>query len=183
MDHFTYQNGILHAEDVALPEIAAEVGTPFYVYSAATLRRHFQVFDEALAGMDHLVCYAMKANSNLAVIKLIAAMGAGMDVVSGGEYLRAKAAGVPGERIVFSGVGKTREEMRLALEGGIRQFNLESEPEMLALAEVAASMGVVAPVTIRVNPDVDAKTHEKIATGKSENKFGIPIAMARAAYV
>ncbi|HHC29465.1 MAG TPA: diaminopimelate decarboxylase [Rhodobacterales bacterium] len=182
MDHFTYHNGILHAEDVALPEIAAAVGTPFYVYSAATLRRHFQVFDEALAGMDHLVCYAMKANSNLAVIKLMADMGAGMDVVSGGEYRRAKAAGVPGERIVFSGVGKTRDEMRLALEGGIRQFNLESEPEMRALAEVAGAMGVVAPVTIRINPDVDAKTHAKIATGKSENKFGIPITRARAVY-
>ena len=182
MDHFNYHVGILHAEDVPLPEIAATVGTPFYVYSAATLRRHYKVFDDALAGMDHLVCYAMKANSNLAVVKLLGDMGAGMDVVSGGEYLRARAAGVPGERIVFSGVGKTREEMRIALEGGIRQFNLESEPEMLALSEVAASMGVVAPVTIRVNPDVDAKTHEKIATGKSENKFGIPISRARAAY-
>jgi diaminopimelate decarboxylase len=182
MDHFNYRGGILHAEDVAIPEIAASVGTPFYVYSAATLRRHFQVFDEALAGMDHLVCYAMKANSNLAVIRLLADMGAGMDVVSGGEYMRAKAAGVPGDRIVFSGVGKTRDEMRLALEGGIRQFNLESEPEMLALSEVASAMGVTAPVTIRVNPDVDAKTHAKIATGKSENKFGIPIAKARAAY-
>ena len=182
MDHFTYRSGILHAEEVALPEIAASVGTPFYVYSAATLRRHFQVFDEALGGMDHLVCYAVKANSNLAVLKLLGDMGAGMDVVSAGEYLRAKAAGVPGERIVFSGVGKTREEMRIALEGGIRQVNLESEPEMFALQAVAASLGVTVPVTIRVNPDVDAKTHAKIATGKSENKFGIPIAKARAAY-
>ncbi|MEZ5720596.1 MAG: diaminopimelate decarboxylase [Paracoccaceae bacterium] len=182
MDHFNYRAGILHAEDVALPEIAASVGTPFYVYSAATLRRHFQVFDEALAGMEHLVCYAMKANSNIAVLKLLGDMGAGMDVVSAGEYLRAKAAGVPGERIVFSGVGKTREEMRIALEGGIRQVNLESEPEMVALQEVAASLGVTVPVTIRVNPDVDARTHAKIATGKSENKFGIPIAKARAAY-
>jgi len=182
MDHFNYRAGILHAEDVALPEIAATVGTPFYVYSAATLRRHFQVFDDALAGMDHLVCYAVKANSNLAVLKLLGDMGAGMDVVSAGEYLRAKAAGVPGERIVFSGVGKTRAEMRIALEGGIRQVNLESEPEMLALQDVAASLGVTVPVTIRVNPDVDAKTHAKIATGKSENKFGIPIAKARAAY-
>lgn len=182
MDHFNYRDGILHAEDVPLPEIASTVGTPFYVYSAATLRRHFQVFDDALAGMEHLVCYAVKANSNLAVLKLLGDMGAGMDVVSAGEYLRAKAAGVPGERIVFSGVGKTREEMRIALEGGIRQFNLESEPEMLALQEVAAGLGVTVPVTIRVNPDVDAKTHEKISTGKSENKFGIPIAKARAAY-
>jgi len=182
MDHFDYRSGILHAENVAIPEIAAAIGTPFYVYSAATLRRHFQVFDEALSGMEHLVCYAVKANSNVAVLKLLGDMGAGMDVVSGGEYLRAKAAGVPGERIVFSGVGKTREEMRLALEGGIRQFNLESEPEMLALSEVATSMGVTVPVTIRVNPDVDAKTHAKISTGKSENKFGIPIARAREAY-
>ncbi|GGD23544.1 diaminopimelate decarboxylase [Sinisalibacter lacisalsi] len=182
MDHFDYQGGILHAENVAIPEIAAAIGTPFYVYSAATLRRHFQVFDDALAGMDHLVCYAVKANSNVAVLKLLGDMGAGMDVVSGGEYLRAKAAGVPGERIVFSGVGKTREEMRLALEGGIRQFNLESEPEMLALSEIATSIGVTVPVTLRVNPDVDAKTHAKISTGKSENKFGIPIARAREAY-
>ena len=182
MDYFNYRQGVLHAEDVPLPEIAASVGTPFYVYSAATLRRHFQVFDAALDGMDHLVCYAVKANSNIAVLKLLADMGAGMDVVSAGEYLRAKAAGVPGERIVFSGVGKTREEMRVALTGGVRQFNLESEPEMLALQEVAASLGVTVPVTIRVNPDVDAKTHEKISTGKSENKFGIPIAKARAAY-
>ena len=182
MDHFDYRAGILHAEDVAIPEIAAEVGSPFYVYSAATFRRHYQVFDEALAGMDHLVCYAVKANGNLAVLKLLGDLGAGMDVVSAGEYLRAKAAGIPGERIVFSGVGKTREEMRIALEGGIRQVNLESEPEMLALAEVAKAMGVTVPVTIRVNPDVDAKTHAKIATGKSENKFGIPIAKAREAY-
>ncbi len=182
MDHFTYRAGILHAEDVAIPEIAATVGTPFYVYSAATLRRHFRVFDEALDGMDHLVCYAVKANSNLAVLKLLGDLGAGMDVVSAGEYLRAKAAGVPGDRIVFSGVGKTMAEMRIALEGGIRQVNLESEPEMLALQAVAASLGVTVPVTIRVNPDVDAKTHAKISTGRSENKFGIPIAKARAAY-
>ncbi|HGG65808.1 MAG TPA: diaminopimelate decarboxylase [Rhodobacteraceae bacterium] len=182
MDHFLYQNGILHAEDVAIPEITAQVGTPFYLYSAATLRRHFRLFDEALEGLDHLVCYAMKANSNQAVLKLMADMGAGMDVVSGGEYARAKAAGVPGERIVFSGVGKTRQEMHAALEGGIRQFNVESEPEMIALNEVALSLGMVAPVTIRVNPDVDAKTHAKIATGKSENKFGIPISRALAVY-
>ena len=182
MDHFDYRQGLLHVEDVPLPEIAAAVGTPFYVYSCATLRRHFQVFDEALAGLDHLICFAVKANSNLAVLKLLGDIGAGMDVVSAGEYLRAKAAGVPGDRIVFSGVGKTRDEMRIALEGGIRQVNLESEPEMLALQQVAASLGVTVPVTIRVNPDVDARTHEKISTGKSENKFGIPIAKARAAY-
>ena len=182
MDHFLYRDGKLHAEDVPLAEIAASVGTPFYCYSTATLTRHFRLFDEALEGTDHLVCYAMKANSNLAVIKLLGDLGAGMDVISIGEYMRAKAVGVPGERIVFSGVGKTRAEMRTALEGGIRQFNLESEPEMEALSEVAASMGVVAPVTVRVNPDVDAKTHHKIATGKSENKFGIPIARAREVY-
>ena len=182
MDHFLYRGGVLHVEDVPLPEIAAAVGTPAYVYSAATLTRHFRVFDEALAGLPHLVCYAMKANSNLAVIALLGGLGAGMDVVSGGEYRRARAAGVPGERIVFSGVGKTREEMRLALEGGIRQFNVESEPELFALSEVASGMGLRAPIAIRVNPDVDAKTHAKIATGKSENKFGIPIARARAVY-
>ena len=182
MDHFLYRNGVLHAEDVAVPDIAASVGTPFYLYSAATLTRHFKLFDEGLDGLDHLVCYAMKSNSNQAVIKLMADLGAGMDVVSGGEYARARAAGVPGERIVFSGVGKTRNEMRQALEGGVRQFNLESEPEMLALSEVATSMGVTVPVTVRVNPDVDAKTHEKIATGKSENKFGIPISRAREVY-
>jgi diaminopimelate decarboxylase len=182
MDHFTYRGGILHAEDVALPEIAAVVGTPVYVYSTATLTRHYRVFEEALAGLDHVICYAMKANSNLAVLRLMASLGAGMDVVSEGEYRRARAAGVPGERIVFSGVGKTRAEMRLALQHGIRQFNVESEPELAALSEVASGMGVVAPVALRVNPDVDARTHAKIATGKSENKFGIPITRARTVY-
>jgi diaminopimelate decarboxylase len=182
MDHFLYQNGILHAEDISVPEIAAQVGTPFYLYSAATLRRHYQLFDDALDGMDHLVCYAVKANSNQAVLKILADMGAGMDVVSGGEYARAKAAGVPGDRIVFSGIGKTVDEMRMALTGGIRQFNVESEPEMAALNEVALSLGVVAPITVRINPDVDAKTHAKIATGKSENKFGIPISRASQVY-
>ncbi|WP_442773098.1 diaminopimelate decarboxylase [Paenirhodobacter enshiensis] len=182
MDHFLYRNGILHAEDVAIPEIAATVGTPFYVYSAATLTRHFRLFDEALSGIDHLVCFAIKSNSNIAVLKLLGDLGAGMDVVSGGEYRRAKAAGVPGERIVFSGVGKTREEIHLALTGGIRQFNVESEPELIAISEIATALGVTAPVALRVNPDVDAHTHEKIATGKSENKFGIPIAKARKVY-
>ena len=182
MDHFLYRNGALHAEDVAIAEIAAAVGTPFYVYSSATLKRHFALFDEALSWTDHLVCFAMKSLSNLAILKTLGDMGAGMDVVSGGEYLRAKAAGVPGERIVFSGVGKTADEMRLALEGGIRQFNVESEPEMMLLDQVAQSLGVVAPITVRVNPDVDAKTHAKIATGKSENKFGIPISRAREVY-
>jgi diaminopimelate decarboxylase len=182
MDHFIYRNGVLHAEDVSISEIASAVGTPFYVYSTATLERHYQVFDEALAGMEHFICYAMKANSNMAVLRIMAAMGAGMDVVSGGEYARAIAAGVPGEHIVFSGVGKTREEMAAALTGGIRQFNVESEPEMRVLNEVALSLGKVAPITVRVNPDVDAKTHAKIATGKSENKFGIPISKAREVY-
>jgi diaminopimelate decarboxylase len=182
MDHFLYKNGVLHAEDVAIPDIVASVGAPFYVYSTATLTRHFQLFDDALAGMEHLVCYAMKAASNQAILQTLAKLGAGMDVVSGGEYSRARAAGVPGERIVFSGVGKTRDEMRLALTGGIRQFNVESEPEMAVLSAVATELGVKAPITIRVNPDVDAKTHAKIATGKSENKFGIPISRAREVY-
>ncbi len=182
MDHFLYRDGVLHAEDVPLTEIAAAVGTPVYVYSTATLSRHFRLFDEALTPMPHLVCYAMKAASNQAILKTLAALGAGMDVVSGGEYARAIAAGVPGDRIVFSGVGKTREEMHAALSGGIRQFNVESEPEMRALSEVAVSLGMKAPIAVRVNPDVDAKTHAKIATGKSENKFGIPISRARAVY-
>ena len=182
MDHFLYRDGTLYAEDVPISEIAAAVGTPFYVYSTATLQRHFRLFDEALEGTEHLVCYAMKANSNQAVLKTLAQAGAGMDVVSGGEYRRARAAGVPGDNIVFSGVGKTREEIKLALTGGIRQFNVESEPEMAVLSAVADEMGVTAPITIRVNPDVDAKTHAKIATGKSENKFGIPIARARDVY-
>ena len=182
MDHFLYKDGALHAEDVPVAEIVAAVGSPVYIYSTATLLRHFRLFDEALKGLDHVVCFAMKAASNQAILKTLAQAGAGMDVVSGGEYARAKAAGVPGEKIVFSGVGKTREEMRAALLGGIRQFNLESEPEMERLNEVALSLGLRAPVTVRVNPDVDAKTHAKIATGKSENKFGIPIARAREVY-
>ena len=182
MDHFIYKSGVLHAEGVAIPEIAAAVGTPFYVYSTATLTRHFRLFTEALSPLPHLVCFAIKSLSNVAVLKVLGDLGAGMDVVSIGEYLRARAAGVPGDRIVFSGVGKTRAEIRAALEGGIRQFNVESEPEMRAISEIAVSMGKVAPIAIRVNPDVDARTHEKIATGKSENKFGIPIAKARVAY-
>lgn len=182
MDHFLYQNGELHAEGVAIKDIAAKVGTPFYVYSTATLTRHFQLFQEALNGLDHLICFAVKSNSNQAVLSHMASLGAGMDVVSGGEYMRAKAAGVPGDKIVFSGVGKTEEEMRLALEGGIRQFNVESEPEMARLSRVALSLGVTAPITVRVNPDVDAKTHEKISTGRKEDKFGIPIARAREVY-
>jgi diaminopimelate decarboxylase len=182
MDHFLYRDGHLWAEDVPLADIAATVGTPVYVYSAATLLRHFKLFDDALSPLPHLVCFAMKSLSNVAILKLLGDAGAGMDVVSIGEYHRARAAGVPGDRIVFSGVGKTREEMHIALTGGIRQFNVESEPEMRALSEVATALGATAPITIRVNPDVDAKTHAKIATGKSENKFGIPIAKAREVY-
>ncbi|MBL9073617.1 diaminopimelate decarboxylase [Tabrizicola sp.] len=182
MDHFLYHNGTLHAEGVAIPEIATAVGTPFYVYSTATLTRHYRLFTEALSPLPHLVCFAIKSLSNVAVLKTLGNLGAGMDVVSGGEYLRAKAAGVPGNRIVFSGVGKTREEMRLALTGGIRQFNVESEPELRALSEVATPLGLTAPIAVRVNPDVDAKTHEKIATGRKEDKFGIPIARASEVY-
>ncbi|GAB1379523.1 diaminopimelate decarboxylase [Pararhodobacter aggregans] len=182
MDHFLYRNGHLHAEDVAMSDIAAAVGTPFYCYSAATLSRHFLLFKEALEPLPSLVCFAVKSNSNVAVLKLLGDLGAGMDVVSIGEYLRAKAAGVPGERIVFSGVGKTPAEMRMALEGGIRQFNVESEPELEALSAVASAMGLEAPITLRVNPDVDAKTHEKISTGRKEDKFGVPISRAREIY-
>lgn len=182
MDHFNYQGGVLCAEDVPLTRIAAEVGTPVYVYSSATLKRHFLLFREALAWTDHLICYAVKANSNIAVLKLLGDLGAGMDIVSGGEYARAIAAGVPGERIVFSGVGKTRDEMAQAIRGGIRQFNVESEPELEALSSVAVELGAEVPIAVRVNPDVDAKTHAKIATGKSENKFGIPIAWAPQVY-
>jgi diaminopimelate decarboxylase len=182
MDHFLYKAGTLCAEDVPVSEIAAAVGTPFYVYSTATLTRHYRLFTEALDPLPHLVCFAIKSLSNVAVLKTLGDLGAGMDVVSLGEYRRARAAGVPGERIVFSGVGKTGAEMQAALAGGIRQFNVESEPEMRVLSEVATGLGRVAPITIRVNPDVDAKTHEKIATGKKENKFGIPLARARGVY-
>lgn len=182
MDHFNYKDGVLHAENVSVPLMAERVGTPFYCYSRATLERHFRLFDEALSGRDHLVCYAMKAASNIAILKVLADLGAGMDVVSGGEYARARAVGVPGDKIVFSGVGKTYQEIKDALEGGIRQFNVESEPELLRISEIAHSLGIVAPVTLRVNPDVDAKTHAKIATGKAENKFGIPIERSREIY-
>ena len=182
MDHFLYRDGQLFAEDVPLAQIAEAVGTPFYVYSTATLTRHFKLFDAALGGMPHLICFAMKSLSNQAVLRVLAQAGAGMDVVSEGEYRRARAAGVSGDKIVFSGIGKTAGEMRVALQGGIRQFNVESEPEMVVLSRVAIELGVVAPITIRVNPDVDAKTHAKIATGKSENKFGIPISRARDVY-
>ena len=182
MNHFEYRDGRLFAEGVAVADIAAAVGTPFYCYSAATLTRHYRVFAGALAPLGALVCYAVKANSNIAVIRTLARLGAGADVVSEGELRRALAAGVPAEKIVFSGVGKTRPEMAFALEAGIGQFNVESAPELEALAEVAAAAGRVAPVALRVNPDVDANTHHKIATGRKEDKFGIDIALAPALY-
>jgi diaminopimelate decarboxylase len=179
---FDYRAGILHAEDVALPALAEAVGTPFYCYSTAALQRQYRLYTEAFARDDALVCYALKANSNQAVIRTFAEMGAGADVVSEGELARALAAGVPAGKIVFSGVGKTRDEMALALATGIRQFNVESEPELVALSEIATATGRTAAIAIRVNPDVDANTHAKITTGKAENKFGIPWDRARAAY-
>ena len=182
MNHFEYRNGVLHAEDVDLRTIAESVGTPFYCYSTATLTRHYTVFRDAFAGTDAMVCFAMKANSNQAVLTTLARLGAGMDVVSGGELRRAVAAGVPGSRITFSGVGKTAEEITYALEQDIFCFNVESEPELQAISDIASGMNRTAPVSVRVNPDVDAKTHHKISTGKSENKFGIPISRAREVY-
>jgi len=174
MHHFAYQDGVLHAEHVSLPRIAAEIGTPFYCYSTATLVRHYRVLAQAFEGQDAVICFAVKANSNQAVLATMAGAGAGMDVVSEGELRRARAAGVPAGRIIFAGVGKSREEMAYALREGIFSFNVESEPELRALSEVAQGLGVTARVALRVNPDVDAKTHAKISTGKSENKFGIP---------
>jgi diaminopimelate decarboxylase len=182
MHHFAYRDGVLHAEDVDLIALSDAVGTPFYCYSTATLERHYGVFAEAFADADALVCYAMKANSNQAVIATLARLGAGADVVSGGELLRARAAGVPPEKIMFSGVGKTADELALAIEHGILCVNVESEPELELLAAIAVNKNRRADVSIRVNPDVDAKTHAKIATGKAENKFGIPISRARAVY-
>jgi diaminopimelate decarboxylase len=180
--HFQYRDGRMFAEDVDLTALAAEVGTPLYVYSAATFRRHLRVMREAFAGIPTLLCYAMKAASNQALLTIVAKEGDGADVVSGGELERAIAAGIPAERIVFSGVGKTVAEMRRALSLGIRCFNLESEPELERLSAVATAMGRVAPVSVRINPDVDAGTHAKISTGKAENKFGIPYARAREVY-
>ncbi|MGK2286925.1 diaminopimelate decarboxylase [Pedomonas sp. V897] len=182
MRHFTYREGQLFAEDVPVARLAEAVGTPFYCYSTATIERHFDVFSQAFEGLDALVCFAVKANSNQAVLATLARRGAGADVVSLGELKRALAAGVPPERIVFSGVGKTREEMAAGLQAGIYQFNVESEPELHALSEVAASLGLTANIAFRVNPDVDAKTHAKISTGKAENKFGIPWEQAREIY-
>jgi diaminopimelate decarboxylase len=183
MDHFELKDGVLHCEDVPLPDIAEAVGTPVYVYSTATMVRHARVFRAALEPLaDPLVAYAVKANPNAAILATLAAEGLGADVVSGGEYRRAVAAGVPAERIVFSGVGKTAEEMRLALSGGLFQFNLESVAEAELLSEVATELGREAPVAFRVNPDVAAGTHAKITTGTADSKFGIPIADAIDAY-
>ncbi len=188
MHHFAYRRGasnksVLHAEEVDLAALAEKVGTPFYCYSTATLERHYQVFADAFADMPGtLVCYSVKANSNLGVLATLARQGSGMDIVSEGELRRALAVGVAPARIVFSGVGKTREEMASALDAGIFAFNVESEPELRALSEVAASRGTTARIAFRVNPDVDAKTHHKIATGKAENKFGVPFAEAHALY-
>jgi len=176
MDNFNYRSGTLYAEDVPVADIAARVGTPFYCYSSATLERHYRIFSEAFDVLGKgraTVCYSVKSNSNIAVISTLARLGAGADIVSEGEFLRARAAGIPPEKIVFSGVGKTAGEMRLALEEDILQFNVESEEELILLNEIATGMGKVAAVALRVNPDVDAGTHEKISTGRKENKFGI----------
>src|ERR1700760_371505 len=182
MNHFDYRNGVLHAEAVDLVALADAVGTPFYCYSTATLERHFRVFTDAFAGEKVLVCYAMKANSNQSVLRTLAKLGAGADVVSGGELKRALAAGIPSHKIVFSGVGKTEAELRAALAADILCLNVESEPELELLSRLASETGRVARISVRVNPDVDAGTHAKIATGKSENKFGVPIVRARAVY-
>jgi diaminopimelate decarboxylase len=182
MHHFSYKGGVLNAEDVDLVRLAAEVGTPFYCYSSATLARHYRVLADAFAGQNALICFAVKANSNQAVLATMARLGAGMDVVSEGELRRARAAGVAPDKIIFAGVGKTREEMAYALGEGILGFNVESEPELIALSEVAAGLGATARIAIRVNPEVDARTHAKISTGKSENKFGVPYLEAVALY-
>lgn len=182
MHHFQYRDGELHAEEVALSRLAEAAGTPFYCYSSATIERHYTVFAGAFTGQDAMVCYSLKANGNLAVVRTLARLGCGADIVSEGELRRALAAGIPAHKIVYSGVGKTRSEMAFALQTGIALFNVESEPEMLALNAVAAAQNKIAPIAIRVNPDVDAQTHAKISTGKAENKFGIPISRARAVY-
>lgn len=182
MHHFDYRNGKLWAEDVPVEEIAAEVGTPFYIYSTATLTRHYEVFSSAFDDIPSLVCYAMKANSNQAVLTTLARLGAGMDVVSEGELRRARAAGVPADKILFSGVGKTEAEQAYALDQDILCFNVESEPELIQLSRIAAEKGRTARVSLRINPDVDARTHAKISTGKAENKFGIPWQRAREVY-
>jgi diaminopimelate decarboxylase len=182
MHHFAYRKGVLHAEAVDLVALADAVGTPFYCYASATLERHYQVFVNAFADVDALICYAMKANSNQAVIATLARLGAGADVVSEGELLRARTAGIPPQKTMFSGVGKTARELALAVEQSILCVNVESEAELELLAAIAAGKGRAADISIRVNPDVDPKTHAKIATGKAENKFGIPISRARDVY-
>src|SRR5579872_6909097 len=182
MNHFDYRNGVLHAEAVDLIELAEAVGTPFYCYSTATLERHYRVFSEAFAGEPSLICYAMKANSNQSVLRTLAKLGAGADVVSGGELKRALAAGIPPGKILFSGVGKTEAELRAALAADLLCINVESEPELELLSRLAVETGKTARISIRINPDVDAGTHAKISTGKSENKFGIPLSAARAVY-
>jgi diaminopimelate decarboxylase len=182
MRHFDYRGGVLHAEAVSLAALAEAVGTPFYCYSTATLERHYRVFADAFAGDKALVCYAMKANSNQSVLRTLARLGAGADVVSGGELKRALAAGITADRILFSGIGKTAAELRLALEQDILCINVESEPELELLSSIATAMGRLARISVRVNPDVDAGTHAKISTGKSENKFGIPLSRAREVY-
>lgn len=182
MDYFSYRGGVLHAEDVPLTAIAAEVGTPFYCYSRATIERHYNVMHEQFAGLDHRICFAVKANSNLAVLRTLARLGAGADTVSEGEIRRALAAGIPAERIVFSGVGKTAQELQFGLEHAIFQFNVESEPELRLLSDIAARMGKTARVVLRVNPDVEAKTHAKITTGLKTSKFGITMEQARGLY-
>jgi diaminopimelate decarboxylase len=182
MRHFEYRNGVLHAEAANLSALADAVGTPFYCYSTATLERHYRVFTEAFAGEKTLVCYAMKANSNQSVLRTLAKLGAGADVVSGGELKRALAAGIPANKILFSGVGKTAAELRAALAQDILCINIESEPELELLSAIAAEMGRTARISVRVNPDVDSGSHAKISTGKSENKFGIPISRAREVY-
>lgn len=182
MHHFAYRDGVLHAEAVNLDTLATAVGTPFYCYSSATLERHYQVFAGAFTDVRALVCYAMKANSNQAVIATLARLGAGADVVSGGELKRARAAGIPPAKIMFSGIGKTADELALAVDEGILCVNVESEAELDMLSTIAAAKGRTAHISVRVNPDVDPKTHAKIATGKAENKFGIPISRAREVY-
>jgi diaminopimelate decarboxylase len=182
MHHFDYRDGVLSAEAVSLDALAESVGTPFYCYSTATLERHYLVFAGAFARVDALVCYAMKANSNQAVIATLGRLGAGADVVSGGELKRARAAGIAADKIMFSGIGKTADELSAAVDEGILCINVESEPELDLLSAIASSKGRAAPVSVRVNPDIDPKTHHKIATGKAENKSGIPISRARAVY-
>ena len=182
MDHFQYRAGQLHAEDVAIERMANAVGTPFYCYSTATLESHYKAYVDAFVGLDATVCYAVKANSNLAVISTLARLGAGADVVSCGELTRALRSGVPANKIVFSGVGKSREEIVAALDAGVLQINVESEPELELINEIATGQNKVAPIAIRINPDVDAKTHAKITTGLSENKFGIEWTRAHAVF-